>query len=772
MDRIIYDCDTYDYWCSLEDYNGVGNKSYGKFSEGGKAYEIFTKDTPRPWLNYLSNDRVASVISNTGLGFYWYKTSLLRITKYDHLVDYQPRTFKEGREVVITDGDRRINIFRDAENVTCIHRPGISTVKAECEDYSAEMTLFVPNEDPGECISVRISSKNGKRVKVSFSQVWSVARFGIHTADEGIPYTSVPGKDQSLDYIQKGIKLHTDNDELPIEVWCGYVSPDAEEMNVCINKEKRRNGKIFEFPTAELSLEADFGKCESHTFDLFSFTAESEEEFCELHKKYICKASYGEERNALLEKWDRLLGAPSCEIPDKNIELFLNTWLKNQLYTTFRYIRSGYIGYRDTIQDSWGYSLIEPKRAREQILKTLSYMLKDGSCPRNFSPFGKGDRHDMRNTMDSATWIGMCIKDYIEETGDVSILDEEIDYLDTAERTSVERHIDDAMDLLWNSRGRGGFCLTKDGDWNDAIEGISKNGPAVSIWLTIAFYYAEECLAKLYDSIGKCEKAALYRERNKELYHVVKTNGWDGEWYRYAISGDGEYVGSKENEEGKIHLNSNTWAVFSGIASEEETKKIFKSIDENLMTFVGPALIAPPYRKKPCKAGRIVNLEPGTFENGSVYQHAVCFYILALVRAGKYGEAVDSLARLLPTNPENFDSRRASEPYCTGNYYCGPSHARAGQNFFTWFTGNPAWILRISFDEILGVKATLGGLRIDPKVPDSWSSYSVTKLFRGCEYKIKFVRTGKFSLTVDGQKISGNVLPITDARSVEVLAEF
>ncbi len=772
MDRIIYDCDTYDYWCSEEDYNGTSKKVYGSFKDGGKAYEITNKNTPRPWLNYLSNDRVCSVISNTALGFYWYKTSLLRITKYDHLVDYQPRTFVDGRDVIIHDGEREINIFRESENVTCTHRPGSSVVRASVGGYTAELTLFVPNEDPGECWNVKISSESGKNVKVSFGQVWSVARFGIHTAEEGIPYTSVPGKDQTVEKTEKGIKLHTDNPELPIELWCGFVSPELEDCDIEIAKETRRDGKVFEFPAVKLIANADFSASNEYEFNIFSYSAESEAEFCGLENKYSKADSYAEEKAKLDEKWKKLLGALSCTIPEKNVEKFLNVWLKNQLFTTFRYIRSGYIGYRDTIQDSWGYSLIEPKRAREQILKTLSFMLRGGSCPRNFSPFGRGDRHDMRNTMDSATWIGMCIKDYIEETGDISILDEEIGYLDSDEKTTVLCHISDAMELLWTSRGRDGFCLTVDGDWNDAIEGISKTGPAVSIWLTIAFYYAQKQLIELYREIGKDEMAQLYEERNKELKASITQHGWDGEWFRYAISGDGEYVGSKENEEGKIHLNSNTWAVFSGIATDEQTEKIFESIDKHLNTFVGPALVAPPYRKKPCKAGRIVNLEPGTFENGSVYQHAVCFYILALVRSGRYDSAVDALARLLPTNPENFDSRRGSEPYCTGNYYCGPSHKRMGQNFFTWFTGNPAWILRICFDEILGVKATLEGLRIEPHVPESWDKYSVSKSFRGTEYDISFERTGNSAIYADGKKISGNIIPLSDKKHISVRVEY
>lgn len=767
--RIYYDCDTFDYWCSDDDYNGKEKKKYGEFAANGRSYNIFTKDTPRPWLNYLCNDKIASVVSNTGLGFFWYKTSLLRVTKYEHITDYQPRTFEDGRDVYITDvdTDESFCVFRDAKDITCTHRPGKSTVTAKINGFTVTMTIFVPTADAGECWIVDVKSEKKRNIKISFRQVWSVARFGIHTAEEGIPYLSVPGKNQTVCEIEKGIKLHTDNDELPTELWCAYISPECDGVKFYIDEDIRKDGRVFHFVKAELNAEAEIDS-DGRQFMVISAAEADEKALEDICSRYKSDDEFSRQMAAVDKMWDDILKYPSCNIPDKNIENFLNVWLKNQLFLTFRYVRSGYIGYRDTIQDSWGYILLDPKRAREQILKALSFMKNDGTCPRNFSPFGKQDKHDMRNTMDSATWIGMCIHDYIAETGDYDILDESISYIDVNDCETVFEHIKKAMDALWQMRGIYGFCLVKDGDWNDAIEGISKSGDAVSVWLTMAFYHAQNMLADVFERTKYKETAADYRKRNIELKNAINDYGWDGEWYRYAICGNKIPVGSGQNEEGKIHLNSNTWAVFTGIANEEKTAQVFRSITKHLSTFVGPALLAPPYRKKPCEVGRIVNLEPGTFENGSVYQHAVCFYIFALLKAKKYDEAYDAFVRILPTNPANFDSRRTSEPYCTGNYYCGISHKRAGQNFFSWFTGNPAWLMRAGFDEMLGVKATLDGLEISPHVPQNWNEYSVKRMYRGVLYNISFKRGSEKKIFVDGKEINGNCLKADNRESVKV----
>ena len=200
-----------------------------------------------------------------------------------------------------------------------------------------------------------------------------------------------------------------------------------------------------------------------------------------------------------------------------------------------------------------------------------------------------------------------------------------------------------------------------------------------------------------------------------------------------------------------------------------------KAVEKHLDTPLGPVLMTPPYVHEAAEVGRIARLEPGTFENASIYQHAVAFHIFANLAIGEKEKAFRTFVNLLPTNPDNFDSRRTSEPYCTGNYYCGPNHKRFGQNFFSWFTGNASWLMRAGFDEILGVKAGFDGLEINPKVPSSWKNYSVTRKFRGCTYRISFIRkkgTTDLAITCNGRKIEGNVLPVSSEEKCNVVVQF
>ena len=146
---IDYDCDTRVYWCSETDYHDR-EKNFGIFEEGGRAYRILDPNTPRPWLNYLANAHFGSVVSNTGLGFNWYNSTLLRITKYEHAIDYLPREFEDGREIFLCDRstNEQTNLLREASRLECVHRPGCSTLKGTCQDIEFAVDFFCASPRP------------------------------------------------------------------------------------------------------------------------------------------------------------------------------------------------------------------------------------------------------------------------------------------------------------------------------------------------------------------------------------------------------------------------------------------------------------------------------------------------------------------------------------------------------------------------------------------------------------------------------------------------
>ncbi len=772
--KTIYDCDTSGYWCSEKDYINK-DKSFGLFIDNGKAYQINNPDTPRPWLNYLSNKHFGSVISNRGLGFYWYDSSLLRITKYEHPIDYLPREFQDGRDFIITDEDtgESANLLRDAQDLICEHRPGYTKFKASVLDVKCTVTVFVPLEDCCEIILFSLCSDTRRRLKIHTTQVWAFALFGVHSAEDGIPYVSTPGKDIKINNDSKAIYAHSTNQDLPYEMFGLYTSPQANNAKCQNIYDKRKDGRDFIFNHCSLIFNFELEANTEHNIEIISGAENNKKDFDLLCKKYVNQKNAKDAFDQLTNQWNNWIENNHCSIPDVNIQNFLNVWFKNQMHLVFNHVRSGQNGYRDSLQDVWGYTIIDAQASLKRFYEILSYQYTDGTAPRSFSSFND-NKHDLRRFMDSPVWIPRTLIDLVKEIGDFSILDKQVPFIN-GELASVEEHTWRALDYLYNNRGLHGACLTGDGDWNDALEGISKDGDAVSVWLTIALYDGMKLFAELLKSAGKQEKSLILQSRMAEIKDVINKNSWDGNWYVYGYTGTGAPIGSKDNKEGKIHLNAQTWAVFSGLADTERANITLQSVDKYLNTPLGPVLMNPPYVNDGAEVGRIANLEPGTFENASIYQHAVSFYIFALLALDKSEQAVQILANLLPTNPDNFDTRRTSEPYCTGNYYCGPNHPRFGQNFFTWFTGNAAWLMRAGFDNMLGVKAGFNGLEISPCVPHSWKTYTVVRNFRNCSYTINFKRQlncKDIYLLVDGNKIDGNVIPVSRNSTCCVEVEF
>jgi cellobiose phosphorylase len=760
--RKKYDCDTYPYWCSDEEYISHDRK-FGRFIENGGAYEIFDPDTPRPWLNYFANKKFGSVVCNRGKGFNWYVSPLLRITRYEHPVDYLPREFEDGRVIMLTDleSGECVNVLAHGQKLKCIHRPGYSVFKVTALDVDFEITIFVTREDPCEIWLVNATSRSRKtrKFEIRFEQIWAVARFDSHTAAGGIPYVSCPGDNMIVNCTAGGLVFETDNPDLPFPLNGFFVCPSAKFAQLEGLAEEREQGD-FNFYRCELGAEFTLYGGGGDAFEIVACAETDSKLFETLIQKYSIEGAAAAELKDLKRYWRKLESSPHCETPAKDFDWFLNFWLKNQLNLNYQFVRAGQCGYRDTLQDVWGFILLDPVDVANKLIDILSHQNSDGVTPGKFPCFEDGE-HDFGECMDSTVWIVAPLLDYIKETGDFGFLEQEVPFLDNGSATVAE-HVRRALEFLYNHRGEHGMCLTSDSDCRESS--------TESVWLTVALYDALIKLSELFDAAGREKEAEDLKRRSEKLKKIINTSAWDGKWYLYGFTGKGEKIGSRDNAEGKIHLNPQTWSVFSGLADSGRAGDALKSVDELLGTPLGPALLTPPYVNEVEKAGRISKFEPGTFENGSIYQHAVAFYILAKIADGKKDEAVKAFLNLLPTNPENFDSRRTSEPYCTGNFYCGPDHPRFGQNFFSWFTGSASHLLRIGFDHILGVKAGFDGLEISPNVPDDWDKFNVSRLYRGCVYNLNFERAEQeeqIRIVIDGEEFF-DIIPVYAADKIDV----
>ncbi len=717
---------------------------FGAFSEDGREYVITRRDTPRAWLQYLCNDKVRSAVSNTGKGFLYHIGGATVTKHWEPDGNYLPRNVNGERRLFLeTSEGKRYDFFHEASSFLCKVRPGSVSFVGEVEAVDITVTVFVPLKAPCEVWMIRMQNREAlpKGFRLSASQdVFLTGDFEADTErGEFRTYAAHPALKDSR--VQNSFRA-------------GHVTAlthetYSETVNASYSPTFLRETLICE---AVLSSEGAFDLC------VLSSACRDGDEY-EAVSRFLEPSAARAELRRIEERWDMLLKRNTCVLPDKNLERFLNVWLKNQLDLTFRYDRSYHLtGYRDGAQDAWGYLFSEPSAARRSILATLSHMHADGRCPRGFQKVGA--RHDLDDFCDGPVWVPILVNAYIKETGDYAVLEERIGFLEGNEETTVSEHIDRALDYMYHSRGRNGLILMRAGDWADGLTGIHKYGPdATSAWVTIAAYHAQNLMAELYRQVGRREAADELERRSAEYKRIVNEVAWDGSWLVYAFFEDGEPIGSSKNYEGKIWLNPQAWGIFSGIVDDKKRiKKMSDAVSRYLDTPYGAMVNYPPYVFYGERCGRIQGQQPGMFLNSAIYNHAASFKVFSDVKRGEYDVAYDTLMRCLPNHPDNADTRRTSEPYTVGNVYYGPDHPRYGMNLFSWFTAVPAWLIHGGFEELLGVSADFDGVKITPHVPEDWQEYRVTKQYRNTEYRIHFVRSEEKGIWVDGVRIDGSVV--------------
>jgi len=464
--------------------------------------------------------------------------------------------------------------------------------------------------------------------------------------------------------------------------------------------------------------------------------------------------------------WNRKTQAFMIKTPVTEIDRYFNVWSKyqNRSQTRF-YTGTDKIGYRDMLQNLLGICDCDLTYVRKSILRLLQYQLEDGRAIRQYGKI-QGTDHDFRMYMDSSSWIPDTLVKYVQESGDRDVLEELVPFLDIQTSlpnkdscATVYEHALRAVRCLNQNTGYHGLCRIGYGDWNDALSGIGgKMG--ISVWLSCACVYAAGKMAQLADYLGRVKDADEMRLIAQIMTKRINDHAWDGEWYIYAINENGMPIGSAKNTEGKIHLNVNTWALFTGVAQAAGREEQVLNAIRQLATPVGHKLLTPPYTSiSRNDVGRIADQQPGLIENGSIYTHGEAFYLYALAILGRTDQCLAELTRVLPSNLVQDISTAPRQQQ--SNFTVGPDHPDFGSQYFSNFTGSVPWFRRV-IEYMLGVYPYFDSLVIKPIVPNSWNTYEVVKVWRNRKIRVYFQRSkiGKQRIILKEQ-VFENLIPFS-----------
>jgi len=445
--------------------------------------------------------------------------------------------------------------------------------------------------------------------------------------------------------------------------------------------------------------------------------------------------------------------------PDEHLNRMLNVWMKHQTAYGAQWCRWGWMGYRDIVQHGYGVSSFNPLRTKEILKEAFQYQYSSGMALRGWNPV------DTKPYSDSALWLVYTLISYMKETADFDFLKEEIKFFDEGSACVLE-HIERALNFLENNKGDHDLVLIKFGDWNDSLTAIGKKGRGESVWLSMAY---AEALLQMVDMFRfmKDGRAKSYQSRYENIKKAINNTAWDGDWYLRCFDDNGRAIGSNQNHEGKIFLNTQSWAMIAGIADETRTQQVIDSANKMLKTDIGYLLLAPTFTAPDPNIGRISCMEPGICENGTVYSHVNVWMVMGLIRVGRIEEAYQAFKKITPGyfSGVKDDPKENIPPYIYANGCYGPDHKNNKlQMEFTWITGSVAWFYNVLTKEMVGIKPDFDSLVIDPKLPAQWNEVGVTRVFRGKSFEIEIQRSAvdEIRVKLNGVIIKGNQIKLSD----------
>jgi cellobiose phosphorylase len=260
--------------------------------------------------------------------------------------------------------------------------------------------------------------------------------------------------------------------------------------------------------------------------------------------------------------------------------------------------------------------------------------------------------------------------------------------------------------------------------------------------------------------------AAIADKTNAHVNEVA----WDGDWYFRAYDDSGNPVGSSKRTEGKIYLNTQSWAVIGQIATKERGIQCMNSVKKHLDTEYGLMLLAPAYSRYHPEIGALSSYAPGLKENASIWSHANAWAILAECMLGRGNQAYEYYKKLAPPTKNRIAKIHQAEPYVYAQTIAGREHTDFGAARQSWLTGTAAWMLKVATNWILGIRPQYHGLVVDPCIPKGWAKFTVIRHFRNAIYEIKIgnpdhVSKGIKDVTLDGKKMKTSLLPsFTDGK--------
>lgn len=780
---------------------------YGYFDDTKKEYVIDRVNTPVPWTNYIGVNDMCAVLSQAADGYVFYQSP-----QYHRITRFRPNApvSRPGHYVYLRDDETgeywSISWQPVAKDLTkakyeCRHGLSYSKYRCDYQDISACQTVFIPLNEPVELWDVALKNDGARPRRLS---VYSYLEFSFHQIDMDNQNFQMSLYASGSSYADGIIEYDLYYEESGYQWFTSSFEPDGFDcLRDCFLGAYRDESNPVAVEKGECS--GSFEKTGNHCAVLqkkfvlqpgeavrltFLLGDGKREAAVPVRRKYSDPANVDKAFSDLAAFWQEKLGKLQVSTPNQGMNTSLNIWNLYQseiniLFSRFASFievggRTG-LGFRDTSQDAMAIASSNPEKCRKRIIELCRGLTQQGYGlhlfqPEWFDPELRGKQQSFQSPTvvptpsreemihgikdacsDDALWLVAAISEYIKETGEVSLLEETVTYADGGEDT-VYQHMMRILDFSDKQVGSTGICKGLRADWNDCLN----LGGGESAMVSFLHYWAIQHFLHLSRFIGKNEEAEKYEKMAAKVKKACNDNLWDGEWYIRGITAGGRKIGTHSDREGKVHIESNTWAVFSGVADRDRAVRAMDSVDKYLYTQYGLMLNAPSYTKSDDEIGFVTRVYPGVKENGSIFSHPNPWAWCAEAILGRGDRAMKFYNALLPYNQNDEIEVRQSEPYSYCQFVMGKDHTAFGRARHPFMTGSGGWAYFAATRYLLGIRPDFDRLIVDPCIPKNWSSFDVTRVWRGAVYEIHVenphgVSKGVKTMELDGKTVSGGI---------------
>lgn len=793
---------------------------FGYFNDQDKEYVITSPATPLPWINYLGNENFFSLISNTCGGYSFYKDAkLLRLTRYRYNnvpADTNGRYyFIKHRDTVWTPGWQPVKTPLDSYE--CRHGLGYSRFLASKNGIRADLTAFVPLHESCEINRLVLTNDNASIEildltsyvefcfwnavddSTNFQRNLSLGEVEIHGSEiyhkteyrerrNHFAYYTVNAEIDGFDTSRDDFLGVYGSIEHPKNVYEGTAGNSVASGGAVIGS---HHLKVTLAPGESKSFIFILGYSENPYEDKWEApNVIKKDRAREVMKRFATDRQAEEALAALKKYWEDLLSIYSVESKDEKLDRMVNIWNQYQCMVTFNmsrsasYFESGTgrgMGFRDSCQDLLGFVHLIPDRARQRILDIAATQFEDGSAYHQYQPLTKKGNSDIGSGFnDDPLWLIAGTAAYIKETGDLTILEEMVDFdNDPSLAQPLMEHLRRSFNYTLTHLGPHGLPLIGRADWNDCLNlncfsrepgesfqtfGPSEGPVAESVFIAGMFLKYGREYAEICRLTGQKEEGLRADEAVEKMYQTVLDAGWDGEWFIRAYDAFGEKIGSDECEEGKIYIEPQGFCVLADIGIREgHAKKALDSVKERLDTKYGIVLQQPAYTKYYVNLGEISSYPPGYKENAGIFCHNNPWVSIAETRIGRGDRAFQIYRRTCPAYIEDISEIHRTEPYVYSQMIAGKDAPKHGEAKNSWLTGTAAWTFVNVSQYILGIRPSFRGLEIDPCIPSDLEEFTVIRKYRGAEYHIHVqnpdhVQKGIRSVKVNGKPVENTCL--------------